>query len=173
MSQSVTATAVARLEAACKAAYAAYPNSCSHAVWHVIKTVQTPGQPFMNANSLVDWLGKNWSQVDSNRAWELAQAGIVAVGGLKDTPNGHVVVVYPGAKKPRGGYTATNSAGKLIAIASKGSYPRAMSTSMGTWPGAMSDGTKTVWDPWGNDTVFATVRFWVPLGTQGSTPAIG
>lgn len=41
-----------------------------------------------------------------------------------------------------------------------GKYPPAMSTSLGSWPGAMSDGDKTVWDPWGTDAAFAKVRFW-------------
>lgn len=41
-----------------------------------------------------------------------------------------------------------------------GLYPLAMSTSVGSWPGAMSKGDKTVWDPWGNDDRFAEVKFW-------------
>jgi hypothetical protein len=43
----------------------------------------------------------------------------------------------------------------------RGSYPPAMSTSLGSWPGAMSRGDKTVWDPWANDTKFESVKFWV------------
>ena len=42
-----------------------------------------------------------------------------------------------------------------------GKFPPAMSTSLGSWPGAMSDGDKTVWDPWANAS-FASVKFWTP-----------
>jgi hypothetical protein len=49
-------------------------------------------------------------------------------------------------------------------VSEKGSYARAMSTSMGTWPGAMSHGDKTVWDSWGKNATFKTVRFWKYVG---------
>jgi hypothetical protein len=39
---------------------------------------------------------------------------------------------------------------------------RLRGTSLGSWIGALSDGTKTVWDAWGNDQNFAKVKFWTP-----------
>ena len=73
--------------------------------------------------------------------------------------NGHVIVVYPGAAKPAGGYAYT-SGGKSQTMRARGSYPLAMSTSLGGWAGAKSKGDKTIWDPWANDGKFAEVKFW-------------
>ncbi len=50
----------------------------------------------------------------------------------------------------------------LQGLAVKGSYPLALSTSLGAWPGAKSNRDKTVRDPWGNDDAFALVTFWAP-----------
>ncbi len=83
------------------------------------------------------------------------------VGGKKELTNGHVVVIYPGPKKTSGGYPITFD-GKTITARSHGIFPLAMSTSLGSWVGAMSDGTKTVWDAWGKDANFALVKFWTP-----------
>ena len=83
------------------------------------------------------------------------------VGGKKELTNGHVVVIYPGPKKTSGGYPITFD-GKTITARSHGIFPLAMSTSLGSWVGAMSDGTKTVWDAWGDDGKFAQVKFWTP-----------
>jgi hypothetical protein len=85
----------------------------------------------------------------------------VVVGGLKATTNGHVIVIYPGASIDSGGYEYSYK-GKPQTLRSHGKYPPAMSTSLGAWPGAMSDGDKTVWDPWGTDAAFAKVKFWTP-----------
>ncbi len=62
-----------------------------------------------------------------------------------------------------------------MTLSGKKKYPLCMSTSIGYkpgetdlkkqgWPGAMSKGDKTVWDPWGNDDKFAKVKFWAPKG---------
>lgn len=48
----------------------------------------------------------------------------------------------------------------LIKARATGLYPLAMSTSIGSWPGAMSNGDKTVFDAWGKDLSFSKVKFW-------------
>lgn len=148
------------LSKACDEAYAAYPTSCSHSVWYVITKLVDSTMAHQQANPMIDMLAKSWTEVDLATAAKLANEGQVVVGGQKATGHGHVVIVYPGAAKPRGGYPATNKEGKTFTVASKGLYPLAMSTSIGTWPGAMSKGDKTVWDPWGTDASFAKVKFW-------------
>jgi hypothetical protein len=41
-----------------------------------------------------------------------------------------------------------------------GMLPRALSRSMGPWPGAVSDGDKSIYDPWAREDAFAQVKFW-------------
>jgi hypothetical protein len=69
--------------------------------------------------------------------------GAVVVGGLQATPNGHVLVIDPGEKIESGGYLYTfadtkTKNPKTEKLRSHGRYPRALSTSKGSWPGAMS-----------------------------------
>jgi hypothetical protein len=98
--------------------------------------------------------------------WALAQNGIVVIGGLKKPGgHGHVIVIYPGEKKASGGYSYTykdKTTGLLKndILRSHGIYPRALSTSNGSWPGAKSNGDKTVWDPWAKDEIFGDIKFW-------------
>lgn len=152
---------ISKLKAACDAAYVKNPKSCSNSVWDVIRAMVDPNQPYMQANALVDWMEKNWKEVDLDAGAELAQKGVVVVGGLKSTGNGHVIVIYPGPKQASGGYPYPYK-GKTLTLSSHGKYPPAMSTSLGAWPGAMSDGDKTVWDAFGKDEAFAKVKFWTP-----------
>jgi hypothetical protein len=151
------------LKTACDKAYKNCGTSCSHAANHVIREVHKLSEadwPHRQANPLVDYLVANWTEVNLERAYELAQRGSVVVGGKKEkSKNGHVIVVYPGTKRPRGGYDYIYE-GKLTKMRETGLFPRAMSTSNGAWPGAKSCGEKTVWDPWGNDTTFKSVKFW-------------
>ena len=85
------------------------------------------------------------------------------VGGANASPNGHVIVIYPGDKKGNGGYSYFWKKGnKNLILTATGIYARCMSTSMGSWPGAQSRGDKTVWDPWGSDDKFDDVEFWTP-----------
>lgn len=151
---------ISLLKAACDNAYLKNPKSCSNSVWDVIKAMVNPQEPYRTANVLIDYLSKNWKEVTVDEGSELAQKGIVVVGGLKATPNGHVIVMYPGPKIDSGGY-AYPSGGKQALMRAHGKFPPAMSTSLGSWPGAMSDGDKTVWDPWANAS-FASVKFWTP-----------
>jgi hypothetical protein len=145
-------------------------HSCSNFVWHAIQAF-VPDQPYMVANDLVKFLARSdaWEEMertDSRGMAELAKAGALVVGGAEDTPNGHVIVVYPGDVKPSGGY-AYSSGGKTAMMRSHGIYARAMSRSLGSWSGAKSDGDKTIWDPWAGPK-FEKVRFWV---LKSSKPA--
>lgn len=152
--------ALEKLKTASDDAVVKYPASCSHAVWHVIKAF-VPEQPFRVANELVTALDQDrrWKPVPVAELAERASRGELIVGGLKTQPNGHVIVVYPGLPKPAGGYAYT-SGGKSQTMRPRGMYARAMSTSLGGWAGAKSNGDETVWDSWANDTKFAEVKFW-------------
>jgi hypothetical protein len=152
---------VTRLKVVCDNAYEKHPNSCSHAVWHVIRVMINPDEPYRQANPLIDYLISKWREVSLDDGYALAGKGIAVVGGLKGSSNGHVLVIYPGDKLESGGYDYPYQ-GKTLKMRSHGKYPPCMSTSIGSWPGAMSDGDKTVWDPWANDQIFDTVKFWSP-----------
>lgn len=152
------------LKAACEEAFDAYPNSCSHAVWHVIKKYN-PDQRYLTANALVVHLenSRQWEEVDIKDIAELADNGMLVIGGATDFSHGHVIVVYPGKPRFNGGFFFKGSKGKLVRAPNNSVYPLAMSTSMGTWPGAKSRGDKTVADPW-PAAQFKNVRFWKYVG---------
>ncbi|MBU8542426.1 MULTISPECIES: hypothetical protein [Roseomonadaceae] len=172
------ADAVAKLKAACLSAYESHPHSCSHAVNAVIRQVMDLDEgawPQRQANALVAFLvdSADWTKVTLDRGYELAQQGVVVVGGKEEKiGNGHVVVIFPGPKAPRGGYSFTDKQGNKQKVASKGLYPLVLSTSIGAWPGAKSKSDKTVWDPWGKDTAFAEVRFWAPTPFAAGKPNV-
>jgi hypothetical protein len=156
------------LAKACQEAFKKHPNSCSHSTWYVIQKFK-PGQPYMTANNLIDHISSNseWQEVQESELSKLANSGVPIVGGLKEKDHGHVIVVYPGPEKSRGGYYyKSRRTGKNELMPEKGLYPLCMSTSMSIngWPGAKSNGDKTVWDPWGNDQKFKNVRFWKYVG---------
>ena len=154
------------LKVACDHAYEKNPGSCSHSVWDVIKACANPTETYRQANQLIDHMTANWTEVTLDKGHELAQKGTVVVGGLKGAANGHVIVIYPGDKIDSGGYEYLyKKQNKNLTMPSHGKYPPAMSTSLGSWPGAMSDGDKTVWDPWANDITFKDVKFWTPTTT--------
>jgi len=169
--------AVSKLKAAADAAYDKNPDSCSNAVWDVLRAVVDTKTPYRTANVLVDYMAANWQEVSVDKAAELASQGVVVVGGKKETTNGHVIVVYPDLAQNSGGYPVPAKDGKTRAQRSHGKFPPAMSTSINKrWPGAMSRaGEKTVWDPWGDDAQFALVKFWTPKtaasGAAGSASA--
>lgn len=112
---------------------------------------------------MIDYLTTNWIEVTSDKGHEEAKAGKVVIGGLKGTSNGHVIVIYPGEKIESGGYDYFyKKQNKMLKMRSHGKFPPCMSTSIGSWPGAMSKSDKTVWDPWANDSIFKKVKFWKP-----------
>ncbi|PYX86981.1 MAG: hypothetical protein DMG68_13330, partial [Acidobacteria bacterium] len=119
-------------------------------------------------NTLIDYLLANWKTVTMDEGVDLANKGVVVVGGKKASGHGHVVIIYPGPKKPCGGYQYWyKPAKKYLFLTPKGSYALALSTSIAAhssldWPGTLSCGDKTVWDPWGRDDEFAGVKFWTP-----------
>jgi hypothetical protein len=161
------------LRDACYGAYDRHPDSCSHAVNSIIRAVLGLSEkewPHRDANALCDHLDDNWLEVDLARAYELAQQGVVVVGGTyNEGGHGHVIVVFPGTKKSRGGYSYAAKDGSIKEVRQVGLFPLALSTSMGSWPGAKSRGTKTVWDPWGKDEAFAEVTFWTPRQSSAKT----
>ncbi len=136
-------------------AYKLYPKNCSGAVHWVIVNMVDPQMPPLVANDLMGYFASpanGWRQVLSiQEASDLANRGIVVVAG-KATHGGygHVIIVLPGPWKPAGGY---------LGIPKNGSYPPAMSTSIGTWAGAVSNGDKTIRDPW-TETDWKSVSYW-------------
>lgn len=140
-------------------AYTLYPKNCSGSVHYIITQLVDPNAPYLLANQLMQWLASpanGWRQVTLKEASDLANQGKVVVGGLAQTGgHGHVVIVLLGQWKMSGGYLARGQV-----MPSSGMYPLAMSTSLGPWPGAVSDGTKTVFDPWGDRRTFQKVSFW-------------
>ena len=82
--------------ATCEAKWDAHKNDCSgflKAVATVLGVTLT-GQ----ANDIVDQIQKSpWTLAkDGLEAKAKAESGFFVVAGLKDTPNGHVVVITPG-----------------------------------------------------------------------------
>jgi hypothetical protein len=152
------------LKVACQNAYEQYPDSCSHAVWSVIRARVDNGAEHRQANKMIDWLSASWDAVTLEKGFEAACKGRVVVGGLKGEPNGHVIVIFPGDKLESGGYSYYDKKRKKdLTLRSHGKFPPCLSTSIGSWPGAKSNGDKTVWDPWANDAVFKDkVGFWTP-----------
>lgn len=158
---------VEKLEKACHQAFKTYPDSCSHAVWYVIKQYD-PGQKQMKANDLIKFLKKSskWKLVNSSEVGKLANEGVLVVGGKLETGHGHVIVVHPGKPKKSGGYDYLNKkTGKIEKYPPQGVFPLAMSTSMSRhWNGTISDGTLTIVDSWPNK--FHIVRFWKYVGNS-------
>jgi len=164
MAPEATTTATAALKKACDEAYLKGTGSCSNAVWEVIKSMSNAQEPYRVANVLMDHMSANWKTVELEEGYNLANQGIVVVGGTKvEQGNGHVIVIYPGAKKLNGGYMYFYKKGnKDLMLNGTKLYPLCLSTSMGKWPGANSNGDKTVWDPWGSDKGFEGVKFFTP-----------
>ncbi len=132
-------------------------KSCSHTVHYAMKKLFDDKIGYRKANDWVDYFNNEsqyWTTVNVVRAGELANKGKLVIAGKKEAGNGHVIIVYPGSSKPRGGYSGVRQGA---------SYPLALSASMGSWAGAKSKGDKTVWDPWANDTKFKDVGFWAPI----------
>ncbi|GFO66419.1 hypothetical protein M1B72_01005 [Geomonas paludis] len=157
------------LKAACDEAFHTYPKSCSHAVWHVIRKY-VYDQPYLTANNLLQVVGRSpkWQEVQIHELAQLANDGVLVIGGAVDSPHGHVIVVYPGQPKSDGGYTYISRNGESKIMPGHGVYPLAMSTSMGSWPGAKNKGNLTVRDSWSREK-FEGVRFFKYVGTPYST----
>jgi len=121
----------------------------------------------MTANSLIHHMksgSHEWQEVKMSELSLLASQGVLVIGGAEETPNGHVIVVHPGQEKFSGGYFFRDKvSGKQMKAHPDGMYALAMSTCMGNWPGAKSNGDKTVLDPWG-PRKFKNVRFWKYTG---------
>ncbi len=72
MNATMANDAVSQLQAACDNAYIKSPKSCSNAVWDVIRAMVNPDEPYRTANTLVDYLDKNWTEVTLDKGFELA-----------------------------------------------------------------------------------------------------
>ncbi len=155
---------IEKLKQACDQAFQIYPNSCSHSVWYVVSRYDS-NFPYMPANQLVKYFeaSPKWKEVQLLELSKLADEGVLVVGGLIEKTHGHVIVVYPGHERQDGGFNLHGPKGKQVKAPPHGTYARAMSTSMGSWPGAKSNGDKTVRDPWGNED-FKQVKFWKYVG---------
>jgi hypothetical protein len=153
------------LKSACGTAHLQYPKNCSGAVRLIAKEMGFNLPPELGANGLIDYFenaSNGWLVVNETDAQTAADNGRLVIAGKKDNPNGHVVVVMPGGKISSGGYDYTDSkTKKLVKARSHGQFPRACSTSLGSWPGGVSKGEKTVFDSWGNDTNYRGVKYWV------------
>ncbi|QYE32979.1 hypothetical protein KZX46_02170 (plasmid) [Polymorphobacter sp. PAMC 29334] len=136
-----------KLAAAGAAGYRAFPNDCSHSIWSMLRSLGQD-EPYRTANTLMTHLqskDSGWHQVTVQQAGELANHGVVVVGGLaSQSGSGHVVMVMPGPPLPS---------------SSEGSFPRSASGAASSWPGAHSSGEKTVRDPWSRPD-WARVTFW-------------
>jgi hypothetical protein len=154
---------VAQLKDACDRAYDSNLMSCSNAVWDVIKSLVNPDEKYRQANDFIDYWDANWKSVSLEEGFGLANQGVLVVGGLQvPGGHGHVIAIYPGPKIPNGGYQYFyKKANKYLNLTSTGIYPKALSTSLSrAWPGTLSKGDKTVWDPWAKDETFKQVEFW-------------
>lgn len=148
----------ARLTAAGKSGYAAYPNDCSHSVWFMMRQMGVD-EPYRVANAMMSHMaerGSGWRKVTLAEASELANAGKVVIGGLASASgSGHVVMVMPGPMRPSGGFRMRSG----TMLPPSGLYPPSASGAASSWPGAHSAGEKTVRDPWtGAD--WPRVTFW-------------
>ncbi len=154
----------AKMEQICEDVHTHFPDNCSGGVKYFAQQypIDTTDFEDKNANGLVDYFDANWKSVDTEaEAQKLADSGRFVVAGRKDTPNGHVIVILPGGMKDSGGYEFTDRNGKTQTAQNKGKYPRACSTASGHWPGAKSKGEKSAFDPWGSQTKYQEVDYWV------------
>jgi hypothetical protein len=145
----------------CEQVQQLYVGNCSGAVKAIAKDWGCP-LPEKDANGLIDFFNtasSGWRAVSADDAQKLADMEWLVIAGKKDSPNGHVVAVMPGGQKASGGYSYTTD-GKKATAANHGNYPRACSTAMGSWPGAVSNGEKTVFDAWGGVENYRGVKYW-------------
>lgn len=157
------------LQKACDEAYDYPPaaNSCSDAVWYVVQKLINKQEPKRTANDWIDYMSgsDDWREVTIDEGWKLANQGKVVIGGKKETGHGHVILIYPGDKIGGGGYkynyyNKVKKKNEELTMGVHGMLPRALSRSMGPWPGAVSDGDKSIYDPWAREDAFAQVKFW-------------
>jgi hypothetical protein len=149
------------LKGYCQEASKLHPTNCSGAVKYVARMMGYP-LPDLQANQLIDHIKKaGWEEVDERRAQNFADSNRLVIAGKKDVPNGHVVVVLPGGMARSGGYSHVDKKDhKTKKAAYHGDYPRSCSTALSGWPGAMSEGDKSVRDAW-SERDYKSVQYWV------------
>jgi len=106
--------------------------------------------------------GSRWRNVPTmQEASDLANQGIVVIAGLANPMpghSGHVVVILPGPWKLSGGFELRN--GRTMP-SNRQLYPPMMSTSASHYPGAISNGDKTVADA-RTAKDFNMITYWTP-----------
>ncbi len=152
--------AATRLKEICDEAYDKFPNFCNQSTKYVLEKLVDPACPLEEANRMIDRIvSAGWKEIDDDTAWTLANAGTVVVCGLKSTTGeGHVLVVYPGDRKMRGGFTCAGTNYPEVGEF----FPRSMSTSSAAWCGTRSKGDKTIRDAW-SATDWPGVKRWRKL----------
>ena len=85
----------------CEANWAAHQSDCSGFVKAVAADlgIRLTGQ----ANSIIDAIGRSpWEDLGTDAKKAVLRAGSrhLVIGGLKASPNGHVVVIVPGGANP-------------------------------------------------------------------------
>ncbi len=108
--------AAQRLADVAHTAYDTYSHDCSHSVWFVLKQIVDPNQPYMMADQItasVKRPGSGWRQVQLAGASDLANRGVVVLGGLEKKGHGHVVVVMPGPWHAAGGFSGLPEQGVI------------------------------------------------------------
>ena len=165
--------AVSKLKAAADAAYDKNPDSCSNAVWDVLRGRGGHEDPLPHGQRAGRLHGGELGRGQRRQGHRTRQPGRRGGGrkeGGRQRPRPSIRL--PGTAQNSGGYAVAAKDGKSRVQRSHGKYPPAMSTSINKrWPGAMSRaGDKTVWDPWGDDAQFALVKFWTPKTAGGAAP---
>lgn len=77
---------------------------CNEAVAEIAYGLGYGGLSGLMANSIVTLMDIHWQKVDGKRAAELASQDVLVVAGHKDTPHGHVAVVYPAPMQRSGSW---------------------------------------------------------------------
>jgi hypothetical protein len=91
--------AVTKLKNACDRAYDNNLNSCSNAVWELVKALVNPAEEYRQANEAIDDWDANWKSVSLDEGFNLANKGVVVVGRLQvPGGHGHVIAIYPGPR---------------------------------------------------------------------------
>lgn len=112
-------------------AYAEYSEYCNQSTSKVAQDYGINDLDHMRANDQVSYINKNWKEVDSHTAQDLANKGSLVVAGLQNSEgSGHTAIVSPGAGAEKHGEFYPNVSG-------------------GGSEKGRSDGTRTVGDVWG------------------------
>lgn len=95
LDSSADSALASKVVASCKKNWSKHKSDCSGFVKAVAQDVGFTLSGL--ANAIIDSIASSWkATTDGAQAAALARQGYFVIGGLKDTPNGHVVVVVAG-----------------------------------------------------------------------------